>query len=356
VARTALYERLTAAGARLEDRDGIETAADFGDPAAEATAARQAVAIADRGARSFTLVEGRDATRFLHGVVSNDVEGLAVGDAAYALLLTPKARVVADFRLTRLAGESFLIDAEPAAAESLRTGLARYRMAARATIEPADETYGAIGVLGPAAAALIREISGVTPDASAREGHGAALADDVHALVAALQPGPAFDLVGPRAALPGLWDALAAALPAHGGRPAGATALEILRVEAGVPRFGAELTGEVMPAEAGVVGRAVSFTKGCYIGQEPVARLHYRGHANRGLRGIVMNGAPPAPGTPVAVEGREVGRVTSAAASPALGRTIALAIVRREVEPGRRVAVDGAEGELVELPAWPQSA
>ena len=129
----------------------------------------------------------------------------------------------------------------------------------------------------------------------------------------------------------------------------GEEAYDVLRVEAGVPRFGAEIDEQVMPAEVGVVDRAVSFTKGCYIGQEPVARLHYRGHANRGLRAILLDGDPARGRRPVQVEGREVGRVTSAVASPTLGRAVALAIVRREVDPGQRVAVvtDGGllEGE-----------
>ena len=123
-----------------------------------------------------------------------------------------------------------------------------------------------------------------------------------------------------------------------------------------MPRFGAEIDEQVMPAEVGVVDRAVSFTKGCYIGQEPVARLHYRGHANRGLRAILLDGVLPAAGAAVQVEGREVGRVTSAVASPTLGRGLALAIVRREVDPGQRVGVvtDGGvlEGELAAVPAY----
>ena len=104
------------------------------------------------------------------------------------------------------------------------------------------------------------------------------------------------------------------------GRVFGDEAYDVLRVEAGMPRFGAEIDEQVMPAEAGVVDRAVSFTKGCYIGQEPVARLHYRGHANRGLRSILLDGALPAAGATVEVEGREVGRITSAVESPTIGR------------------------------------
>jgi folate-binding protein YgfZ len=344
--RTALHDRLEAAGARFAVTDGFETAIDFGDAAGEAAAVRAAAGIADRGARSFTAVAGRDAAKFLQGIVSNDVAGIAVGSAAYALLLTPKARVIADMRITRIGEDAFLIDAEPAAAEPLRATLTRYRLAARAAIEPAEETYGAIAVAGPRAADVIRAAFGVDPPGGGREGDGLELVAGLNAVTSAFCGQLAFDLIGPRQVLGDAWDRLAAALGPIGGRPFGAAAFEILRIEGGVPRFGAELTGEVMPAEAGVVSRAVSFTKGCYIGQEPVARLHYRGHANRGLRRIVLEGAPPEPGTPVAVGGREVGRVTSAAPASTVGRAVALAIVRREIEPGESVDVGGISGQL----------
>ena len=166
----------------------------------------------------------------------------------------------------------------------------------------------------------------------------------------------AFELIGPRAVLDAAWRLLAAGSAQHDGREFGDEAFDVLRVEAGMPRFGAEIDEQVMPAEAGVVDRAVSFTKGCYIGQEPVARLHYRGHANRGLRSILLDGIVPAAGATVEVEGREVGRITSAVESPTIGRAVALAIVRREVDPGQRVGVvtaDGVlEGELSDLPAY----
>jgi folate-binding protein YgfZ len=344
--RTALHDRLEAAGARFAEQDGFEVATDFGDVAGEAAAVRAAVGIADRGARSFTAVSGRDAARFLQGIVSNDIDGVEIGSATYALLLTPKARVIADMRITRLSEDGFLLDAEPAAAEQLRATLTRYRLAARATIAPAEDVYGAIAIAGPEAGPLIAAAFQVELPAGAREGAGSTFGPGLHAVASGFCGQPAFELIGPREHLPEAWDGLAGALPEFGGRPFGSAAFEILRIESGVPRFGAELTDEVMPAEAGVVSRAVSFTKGCYIGQEPVARLHYRGHANRGLRLILLDGAPPVPGTPVITGGREVGRVTSVAGETAFGRAVALAIVRREVAPGEVVDVGGIAGEL----------
>jgi aminomethyltransferase len=330
-----------------------------GDLAAEVRAVRETVGIADRGGRAFTLLDGPDAVRFLQGMVTNDVDGIAVGSAGYALLLTPKARVVADMRLTRLADTTFLADADQAAATVLRKLLTRYRLASKVAIEACDERFGIVAVAGPNATALLADALVVNVPDDAPEGAGTAVAlrdGTVHVLGSAFTGEQAFELVGPRAALDEAWERLTAALPRHDGRVFGDEAFDVLRVEAGLPRFGAEIDEQVMPAEAGVVDRAVSFTKGCYIGQEPVARLHHRGHANRGLRSILLDGALPAAGSTVQVDGREVGRITSAAESPTIGRAVALAIVRREIDPGQRVGVvtaDGVlEGELSAVPAY----
>ncbi|HEX7239142.1 MAG TPA: glycine cleavage T C-terminal barrel domain-containing protein, partial [Longimicrobiaceae bacterium] len=165
-----------------------------------------------------------------------------------------------------------------------------------------------------------------------------------------------YDLFAPAAALPGLWSALLAA----GAAPVGREALETLRVEAGVPRYGAELTEEEIPTEAyearGMVPRAISFGKGCYTGQEVIVRIAHRGHVNRHLRGLLLGGAPaPEPGTRLfhPETGREVGRVTSTAASPRMGGTVALGYVRRELGPGDSVRVgapDGVGAAVVALP------
>jgi folate-binding protein YgfZ len=145
-------------------------------------------------------------------------------------------------------------------------------------------------------------------------------------------------------------EAVGAALLAAGAVEVGAEAAEILRIEAGTPRFGADMGSETMPAEAGIVDRAVSFAKGCYIGQEPVARLHYKGRPNRHLRGLTLN-APVGAGAPLRLGEKEVGRVGSSCVSPARG-PIALAIVRREAEPGAELAAgeDGVTGRVVDLP------
>ncbi|CAA9527236.1 MAG: tRNA-modifying protein YgfZ [uncultured Thermoleophilia bacterium] len=350
-----LLDRLTASGARLVD--GRAVANDFGDVAREHAAVRRAVGIGVRD-RLFTRFEGPHATRFLQGMVTQDVAGLAVGDARYALMLTPKARVLSDLRLLRLGDELLVADSEPDATPGLRSTLVRYRLGSRVAIEPLED-WACLAVAGPRAGMLLLDAFGVLPRVEPPEGTGTLLELDgtaLHAVASTLYGEKAVEILGPAAGVAAAWAALSDHLPRHGGAPFGTAAEEILRVEAGVPRQGAELDEQVMPAEVGVVERAVSFTKGCYIGQEPVARLHYRGHANRVLRALLLDGAPPAPGSEVVLDGKTVGRVTSAVRSPSLGRTVALGVLRRELEDGRQVLVtrDGEErpAEVAPVPVY----
>jgi len=337
----------------------IETA---NRPADEGAGAVRASVGLHRPARGITLLEGPDAERFLQGMVSNDVAATAIGDATYALLLTPKARVIADLHALRVGPNAYLLLSAPEAAETIRRTLLRYRLRSQVTITDAAAGDAALLVAGAKAGMLLLDRCGVLPRTDAPEGAGAEIPTahgTVHAVASVACGDKAFELVGPTAAIDELEARLADGLAKYGGGRFDAAALESLRVEAGVPRYGAEIDEQVFPAEAGLVERAVSFTKGCYTGQEPVARLHYRGHANRGLRTLRLDGPPPPRDAAVVVDGREVGRVTSAVHGPATGAVVALAIVRREVDPGQGVEVrwDGGEatGVLVSGPAysWP---
>jgi folate-binding protein YgfZ len=220
-------------------------------------------------------------------MLSNDVEALELGQACDALLLTAKARVIATATVWRRDEDDFLLLTEPELGERLLGELRRFRFAARATIEP--EEHVSTLVLGGEAS------SGAIPNGE----YGV----------------PAFELLDRASDSAGEVD------PAE---------LELLRIRARTPRFGYELDDRVLPAEAGLDERAVSFTKGCYPGQEPVARLHYRGHANRGLRVLELEGDLPAYDTELSHAGAVVGRVTSAVIGED-GRVVALGYVRREV-------------------------
>jgi folate-binding protein YgfZ len=246
-----------------------------------------------RRPRAFVRVAGPDAADLLQRMLSNDVEALGEGESCEALLLTPKARVIAPMRVWRRGADDFLLLTEPELGETLRGQLLRARFAARCEIE--RETHVSTLVLGGA-------------EGIPNEDYGVAAVEVLDAEVA--------------------------------GRPAGDEELERLRILARTPRFGRELDERVLPAEAGLDERAISFSKGCYPGQEPVARLRYRGHANRGLRVLELEGDPPAYDAEILHEGKAVGRVTSAVPGLVLG------YVRAEVPDGAELEVEGRPARL----------
>jgi folate-binding protein YgfZ len=284
-------------------------------------AERSAVRV-ELGTRALFEVSGPDATELLQGQVTNDVAALAPGTGCYALLLTHKARVRADMRIVRLDDRDgaplYLVESESFARPVLAHMLTTAAVGLRARFRDLGERFQLIALVGPHSDRFV-----ATPPA-ARE-HAVSAADGGFALRTYL----GIDLLVPAGQ--------AAVAPGDELRNGSRALLECLRVEHGRARLGIELGSTVMPAEAGVVERAVSFTKGCYVGQEPVARLHYRGRPNRLLRGLRLSGEA-APGATLVREGREVGKVGTCVRSPRFG-TIALALVRREVEPHERVAV-----------------
>ncbi len=238
--------------------------------------------------RDFVRVAGPDAEDLLDRMLSNDVAALEPGGACEALLLTAKARVVAPLVAWRRAADDFLLLTEEGLGDAVRAALVRARFAAKAEIEA--EEHESWLVLDAAAGGI--------PNAE----YGA----------------PAVEVLDER----------------PDGEPVGPEELERLRIEARTPAWGKEIDDRVLPAEAGLVERAVSLTKGCFPGQEPIARLHYRGHANRGLRLLAVEGAP-APDTEVVHGEKAVGRITSVA------NGLALAYVRAEVPEDAELAVGG---------------
>jgi folate-binding protein YgfZ len=292
--------------------------------------------------RAILLVGGPDAAEYLQGQLTNDTEGLEPERGCYAALLDRKGHLVADMRVLRLShshANQLWLDAEPIAAQSLRKHLETYKIGREVEIADATGEWTITSLIGPASL----EVAGVPP-VSPEHAQSYSERDGVEILAVATDQG--VDLITrPQAA-----DAVRERLTAAGAVEVSDEAAEIIRVESGRPRFGLDMGPEFMPAEAGIVERAVDFEKGCYIGQEPVARLHYRGKPNRSLRGLRLS-APVARGDSLVLGEREVGRVGSFCISPALG-PIALAVVRREAAVGAELAVgdDGVTAEVVELP------
>ncbi|HVE69441.1 MAG TPA: folate-binding protein, partial [Solirubrobacteraceae bacterium] len=276
----------------------------------------------DRSERGKLALAGAGAAEFLNGLVTNDVEALEPGTGCYAAVLTPKGKMLGDLRVLRTEDGELLLDTERSALQEVFNVLWRGRIGYDVEIHKRTLQTGLLSLAGPRA----REIAG-EPSPPAIE----------HAHVAAQIAGVPVRLVATDVGVEVLCDAerteaVAQALRERGAVPVSEGALEALRVERGRPRYGVDLDDSTIPQEAGLNERAVSFTKGCYVGQETVARLFYRGKPNRHLRGLRLAG-PAATGDELRLDGRTVGRVGTVAESPRHG-TIALALVRREAEPG----------------------
>jgi folate-binding protein YgfZ len=302
--------------------------------------------------RAAVIVRGADAAEYLQGQLTNDVEALAPGQGCYAALLDRKGHLQSDMRVLRLeapqdgpssasrpGGPRIWLDLEPGPAPSVLKHLGTYSIGREVAVEDVTERWAITSLIGPRAAELAG-FEGLGPEHAQRfrEWEG------VEVLAVATDVG--LDLVtrADQAA------SLASFLEAAGAAEVSEAAAEIVRVESGRPRFGLDMGPESMPAEAGITERAVNFEKGCYIGQEPVARLHYRGKPNRTLRGLRLS-EPVERGTALVLGEREVGKVGTTCLSPAHG-AIALAIVRREAADGDRLAAGegGTTAEVVALP------
>jgi folate-binding protein YgfZ len=299
---------------------------------------REECGVLPRDGRGVIAVTGSDGAEYLQGQVTNDVEALGIGEGQYAALLDRKGHMQTDLRVLRVAEDAIQVDLEPAPKDQALRHLTMYSIGREVAVADATEERALISLIGPRAA----EVAG-TPPLPEFANEKTTIAG-VEALAVGTHDG--IDLFCAAADR----DRLLAALTEVGAVEVTPEAAEIVRVEAGVPRFGAEMDAKTMPAEAAIVEDAVSFTKGCYIGQETVARLHYKGKPNRHLRGLKLSGAA-APGAALRLGEKEVGTLGGAVVSPALG-PIGLAIVRREAEPGAELTVgeDGVTAEVVALP------
>jgi tRNA-modifying protein YgfZ len=302
-------------------------------------ALRESAGIVDRSERAQLLARGGEAADYLQGQLTNDLEALSPGTGCYAALLDRKGHMRADLRVVMLGADELWLDAEAIAAAALIRHLETYKIGRDVEIVDVGAERALVSMIGPGAS----ELSGAGPLAPE---HAHRELEVGGARCRAIATDLGIDLITADS------DAAAvrAALVEAGAAEVSEAAAEILRVESGRPRFGAEMTEATIPAEAGIDERAVSFTKGCYIGQETVARLHYKGKPNRHLRGLRLE-RPAGAGEGIHLGEREVGSIGTACVSPALG-PIALAIVRREAGPGDEVSIgdDGPSAELVELP------
>jgi tRNA-modifying protein YgfZ len=302
--------------------------------------------------RSALIVRGPDAAEYLQGQLTNDIEALERERGCYAALLDRKGHLQSDMRVLRLealqdgpssasrpGGPRIWLDLEPGPAPGVIKHLSTYSIGRDVEVEDVSDRWAITSLIGPRAGELAG-FEGLGPEHAQRFREW----DGIDVLAVATDVG--LDLISraERAT------SVAQLIETAGGVEVSEPAAEIIRVESGRPRFGLDMGPESMPAEAGITDRAVDFEKGCYIGQEPVARLHYRGKPNRTLRGLRLS-EPAEHGDPLLLDEREVGRIGTACLSPALGH-IALAIVRREAGEGDRLAVgdNGVTAEVAGLP------
>jgi folate-binding protein YgfZ len=353
---TPLHEVTTAAGATFVEEAGWLIPAHFGGAPGEYRQARTAAVLFDQSNRGKVEVAGPDAPTFLHNLTTNNFKDLPPGRGREAFLTNATARVIGHAFVYRLVDERpvFWMDLTPGQAEKVMAHLDHYLISEQVELTNRSRDFGQLLLVGPeAGAVLARALGDNTSELEDGQvvthpfGGGAAgqiRRNDSLNL-------PAFELVCPPAMAETLWRQLTAA----GAVPAGREAFEILRIEAGLPVQGMDADDTTFAPEVGRIAQAISYTKGCYLGQEPIVMARDRGQVNRTLMGLKCPSGPVPSGSLLYRNGKEVGRVTSSAISPRLGMGIALAYVRRgNQEPGTVLEVEvGGQRQAVEVCTLP---
>jgi tRNA-modifying protein YgfZ len=305
--------------------------------------------VVDRSERGKLALTGPGAVEFLNGQVTNELVGLEPGEGCYAAFLTHKGKMLGDLRILAVGDASdgepseLLLDTERVALQALFDTIRRFKVGYDVELHKRTLEHSLLSLIGPQADELAERAFG---SGAPRAEHGHRLVELGKSNVRLIRTDLGFDLLFHVHAV----DVVRKVLLDAGAAEVSGAAAEIVRVEHGRPRFGLDLDETTIPQEAGLNERAVSFTKGCYVGQETVARLHYKGKPNRHLRGLGLS-EPVEPGAELSLGERVVGHLGSSVLSPTFG-PIGLALLRREAEPGATLAIGlgGATATVVELP------
>lgn len=356
---TSIREQHTALDAEWKQYGEWEIVDHYGDPIGEHRAVRSSAGLIDLSHRGKLAVAGEDRAKFLQGMVTNDIQALTPGEGCHAALLTVKGKMLADLRCYTL-GDRFLVDLDSDVLPTVMQTLDRFIIIEDVILHDATDDYALFGLHGPLSTeTLSMVLPGVgLPDIEyATAGQEYAGATTVVAR-RSYTGEEGYDLYVPKEAAVAVWEALHTAVQQQGGSPFGFRALNTLRMEAGILWYGLDMTEDTFPPEAHLDRTAISYTKGCYIGQETIARIKSRGHCNRFLMGLRLPGENvPDTESKILSGGREVGWITSAVNSPTLNQVIAMGYVRHEViEAKEPVEVDvggnRARAEVVELPFY----
>lgn len=353
--RLALDEQHRALHAELMTVAGWELPRHYGDPLAEHHAVRQAAGVADLSARGLWRVTGPDRARYLQGILTNDILALTPGRGCYAALLDVKGHLQADLRLYAL-DDTLLLDLDPTLTASIIPLLKRYIVVYKVTLEEATTEFIHLAVSGPKTADWLMKVFG-QPLPELPDYHSTTWQWQDHQVrvIRLSETGEVgVHLLVPRAIGPTLWAALLDAGRTLGGRPIGVEAMESLRIEAGIPKFGVDMDQTRFPAEAGIE-QAVSYTKGCYLGQETTMRIKTQGSVNRKLVGLLIESSTlPRPGEPLRADGQTVGVLTSVLDSPTLKKNIAMGYLQKGFFlPGTAVTLpNGSSARVTPLPFY----
>lgn len=349
--KSPLHETHVRLGATMVEYDGWLVPQSYGDVPLEYAAVRDGGAgLIDLSFRGRILVSGSEAVQFLNGLITNDMKMLAVGSWMPAAFPNVQGRLIASVRVIRLTDEgtdknvspTFLIDTESATHERVLKTIERFTLAGDFHVTDVTSQTAQLSVQGKKATDIVRSV--LSEEAAALAGNGAAqITNGVTIVRASHTAEDGFDLMMNSDQAGGLWDDLFSA----GARPVGTDALEILRIEAGVPRYGVDMDETNVVTEA--LDDAVSYTKGCYVGQEIIARIKYRGHVAKKLSRVIFDQAAKVEVGAIikSVDDKEIGRITSATDSPNLGRTIALGYLKYDyLDPGTKVRIILGDKEM----------
>jgi aminomethyltransferase len=358
--KTTLYKIQAFQGADFEEFSGWVMPKSYGNVLDEYYAVRNNVGILDLSHHGKIELGGKEHIKFLQGILSNDVKKLEEGDGQYATFLTPKGRIVTDMKLYRKGG-SVLIELEPGLNEKVIELLLKYRISYKVVIEDLTKRLSLISVQGPNSERLIEKtLGGKIPDLKEYCFFSGEINGKELLIAYVNRTGElGFDVfVSSDGTNKILWESLIAKGQEFEARPVGLFAFETLRIEAGIPRYGVDMNENTIPIEAGL-WNALSFEKGCYVGQEVIARIKWRGHVNWHLVGLRIDGDyTPKENCKILTGEREVGYITSSSYSPKLNKIIALGYIRREFnKPGVQVTIktetnETRSAEVSQLPFY----
>jgi folate-binding protein YgfZ len=345
--RSRLHGQQQAAGANFIEHRGWEIPQKFSSVYEEYETLNSSAGLISLSPPGLIEVTGKDRARFLHGMLTNDIKALQPGQGCYAALLTPQGRIVADMRVYCLE-PSFLLSVESDLREKVTAGLRKYIIGDQVQLLDRSEELSLLSLQGPRSTELLGLVGSQTPLSKPFDHFKTELAGrEVRVCRVDRISQGGYDFISSAEDLPAIWDFLLREGKTLGVKPVGIDALNTHRVEDGIPWYGFDVDETNIPLEAGLES-AISYTKGCYIGQEIIARATYRGHVNRKLSGVLLSGDDPlSKGDKIFKDGAEVGWVTSSVYSIGVRSAIALAYLRREVlSPGTSVRVDHAGGSM----------